>query len=214
MNCEEVKKVIDTWEESGNIKPKEYQSLLSHVEKCDNCASQYNELLPLIRHDAGEKSINLRAKEPDWTKLENRIMGNLPDNARKYENSRQKILFLNRSTIKRILLPVAAMLILGISLFSILYRVGTPNDEVTVRFVLTAPEANTVSLVGDFNNWKPTKLVLKDRKDGRWEITVKLKKGKVYTYNFLINGKQWIIDPNSYAIVDDGFGGKSSLLKL
>ncbi len=205
MNCEKAKKVIETWEERGKIDLKEYKYLASHVQRCSHCA-HYRGLLPLIKHDIEKEkeNISVSAKEPDWRKFEERVITNLPSRINK----------ANAISLKKTLLPIAAMFILGISLFSIFYRVNTSSDRVTVRFVLTAPEANSVSLVGDFNNWQPTKLVLKDRKEGKWELTIKLKKGKVYTYNFLINGKQWIIDPNSYAVVDDGFGGKSSLLKL
>ena len=84
---------------------------------------------------------------------------------------------------------------------------------VLVTFSLAAPEAESVALVGDFNDWNPesSKMI---RTKGNWEIKVKLKKEQVYTYNYVINGQEWITDPNSLLNVDDGFGGESSILKL
>lgn len=84
-----------------------------------------------------------------------------------------------------------------------------------VRFELVAPEAQNVNLVGDFSEWDPHRLAMKDATgEGDWQITIRLKKGQVHTYNFLMNGRQWIADPNSLRQVDDGFGGKSSVLEL
>ena len=69
--------------------------------------------------------------------------------------------------------------------------------------------------MGDFTDWESSKITLKDPDgDGVWEAEVKLKKGDVYSYNFVIDGEEWIPDPNSLTQVDDGFGGKSSLLSL
>ncbi|NBC28488.1 MAG: hypothetical protein GVY29_00675 [Spirochaetes bacterium] len=87
--------------------------------------------------------------------------------------------------------------------------------EVVVRFELVAPEANSVSLVGDFNNWSEEKHVLQDRdNDGVWEVEVPLERGEVYTYNFLINDNEWIPDPRAVNHIEDSFGGEKSVLNL
>ncbi len=92
---------------------------------------------------------------------------------------------------------------------------GEPGEYVEVHFTLTAPEAEQVALVGDFTGWETSKLVLEDSDgDGVWEARIKLEKGKVYEYNFIIDGEEWIPDPNALMQVDDGFGGESSLLTL
>jgi hypothetical protein len=51
-------------------------------------------------------------------------------------------------------------------------------------------------------------------RDGVWQVDVRLKRDSINTYNFVIDGKQWIADPRSQAQVDDGFGGKTSVLRL
>jgi len=88
------------------------------------------------------------------------------------------------------------------------------GSTVNVRFVLIAPEASSVWLAADFNEWSPEGYELERSPDGSWEITVPLKKGKAYAYNFIIDGERWIADPSSRPPLDDGFGGSSSSLSL
>jgi 1,4-alpha-glucan branching enzyme len=92
---------------------------------------------------------------------------------------------------------------------------GRLRSTVVVHLELTAPDAGSVSLVGDFNDWEPSRLMLKDPdQDGVWEIRLRLPKGGSYTYNFIINGDTWVTDPNALIHVKDGFGGESSILSL
>ena len=84
-----------------------------------------------------------------------------------------------------------------------------------VRFVLDLPEARSVSLVGDFTEWKSDRYRLsRKNEEGRWEVRVRLRKNRVYTYNFVIDGEEWIPDPLAPYRVEDGFGGENSLLQL
>ncbi len=56
------------------------------------------------------------------------------------------------------------------------------------------PNARTVYLSGDFNNWSPATFAM--RKDGdEWVFTVHLSPGK-HLYKFVVDGK-WIIDPDN-----------------
>ncbi|MBN1699297.1 MAG: isoamylase early set domain-containing protein [Spirochaetales bacterium] len=88
------------------------------------------------------------------------------------------------------------------------------DNTVNMKFTLAAPEASSVALVGDFNGWDTAKTPLRKTGEGMWQIDVRLKKGRVYTYNYVIDGEEWITDPAALINVDDGFGGESSLLKL
>lgn len=84
-----------------------------------------------------------------------------------------------------------------------------------VRFELVAPEASRVSLVGDFNGWDEDLHRLRDRDgDGVWEVEVPLRRGEVYTYNFLLDEGEWIPDPNAVNHIEDSFGGEKSVLNL
>lgn len=85
---------------------------------------------------------------------------------------------------------------------------------VDVRFVLVAPEARSVWLAADFNQWSADGHALSRNPDGSWEITVPLRKGRAYAYNFVIDGERWVVDPSSPSRLDDGLGGSSSSLTL
>ena len=88
------------------------------------------------------------------------------------------------------------------------------DATIDVRFVLVAPEASSVHLAADFNQWSPDGYGMVRKQDGSWEITVPLRKGRAYAYNFIIDGERWIADPAGSLLLDDGFGGSSSSISL
>lgn len=90
-------------------------------------------------------------------------------------------------------------------------RRGTVPVE-PVQFVLVAPDAHSVAVVGDFNDWglNDGALVATNR-DGVWSVTAPVPAG-VHRYAFLVNGKQWVADPSAPRATDDDFGMPSSAL--
>jgi hypothetical protein len=92
---------------------------------------------------------------------------------------------------------------------------GQTTDEpiVTVtRFVFIAPEAESVSLTGDFLSWDPAGIPLAEQRgNGVWTIDVPLDPG-IYEYAFVIDGQEWRPDPLATASVDDGFGRENSVV--
>lgn len=75
-----------------------------------------------------------------------------------------------------------------------------------VKFVLIAPAAQRVSLVGDFNGWDVRANPMTTRAgDGRWTVFVPLQPG-MHVYSFLVDGTQFIPDPTAPTAPDDGFG--------
>ena len=84
----------------------------------------------------------------------------------------------------------------------------------TIQFVLVAPKASTVSLVGDFNDWDPSTTRLLSGAGGVWSITVPLRPGR-YQYAFLIDGNRWVADPAAPpAVGADDFGSPNSVLTV
>ncbi|MBZ4650613.1 isoamylase early set domain-containing protein [Thermosipho sp. (in: thermotogales)] len=75
------------------------------------------------------------------------------------------------------------------------------------------PDAAYVMIAGDFNNWDAEDLEMYDIGDGWWEAALELDSG-VYQYKFVVNGETWVEDPNAFAYLPDGFGGKNSVLKV
>jgi 1,4-alpha-glucan branching enzyme len=47
--------------------------------------------------------------------------------------------------------------------------------------------------------------------DGIWSIVKPLSPGR-YEYKFVVDRNSWLIDPNALETVDDGYGGKNSVL--
>ena len=82
-----------------------------------------------------------------------------------------------------------------------------------MQFVLVAPDAKSVTLVGDFNDWSlsATRLA-RQAGDGVWWVTVKLPPGR-YRYAFIVDGKTWRGDPNAPAAEDD-FGRPNSVVTI
>jgi hypothetical protein len=89
------------------------------------------------------------------------------------------------------------------------------NDATTlpVRFTVAAPQAASVSIVGDFNHWNPTALPMTRSADGtHWEIEVRLPLGR-YSYAFLIDGRI-SPDPAAPQGAGDDFGAPNSVLMV
>lgn len=126
-------------------------------------------------------------------------------------------------------LPVAAAFVLGavaatVGFVSIDLAGSEPamaaqaengSETVTVRFELSAPGAESVALVGDFNDWTTDENVLtRDPETGLWTLELQLKEGEIYTYNFLIDESEWVTDPAADDSIPDSFGVPKSVLHL
>lgn len=110
-------------------------------------------------------------------------------------------------------LAAAALVAVVSSLLTL--AIGRGGDTVMVRFVLAAPEARSVSLAADFTGWDMESVRLsKNPRSGEWEVTIPLKKGQGYFYNFVIDGETWVVDPAAPRALDDGLGGRASYLSL
>ena len=73
--------------------------------------------------------------------------------------------------------------------------------------------AEEVAVVGDFNNWDPSKDVLK-KKNGAWEGTVRLQPESEYNFRYYIDGSKWENDDAADAYVANEHGTENSVLKI
>jgi hypothetical protein len=81
-----------------------------------------------------------------------------------------------------------------------------------MKFVLIAPKAGRVSLVGDFNGWDVSATPMTTRgADGTWTVFVPLQPG-LHTYSFVVDGTHFVADPSAPIAPDDGYGQKSSVV--
>jgi 1,4-alpha-glucan branching enzyme len=69
---------------------------------------------------------------------------------------------------------------------------------------------SSVNVAGDFNAWSADADPMVKQADGSFRLVKKLEPGR-YAYKFVVDG-QWKPDPAAKETVDDGFGGKNSLV--
>jgi hypothetical protein len=82
------------------------------------------------------------------------------------------------------------------------------------QFVLVAPGARRVSLVGDFNDWDPASTPLHQTSARTiWSGVVALGPGR-HRYAFLVDGTRWVADPDAPAAPSDEFGTPSSVVTV
>ena len=73
-----------------------------------------------------------------------------------------------------------------------------------VTFKITkdeAHEAESVRLVGDFNDWDTTSAPMKKLKDGSFTATIELDKDADYQFRYLLNDSEWENDWQADAYV-------------
>jgi hypothetical protein len=84
----------------------------------------------------------------------------------------------------------------------------------TIQFVLAAPSASQVSLVGDFNGWDATATPLQPvGAGGTWIVQVPLSPGR-HEYAFVINGSQWLADPTAPRAPLNEYGPPNSVVTV
>lgn len=85
---------------------------------------------------------------------------------------------------------------------------------VYIRFAYSAPEAESVAVSGDFNGWSTAGDLLRDPDgDGVWTGTIPLAPG-VHKYMFVVNGSEWVTDPQAERYIDDGFGMRNAVIAV
>lgn len=89
--------------------------------------------------------------------------------------------------------------------------IGASAGGTAVRFVIVAPNASRVSVVGNFNGWNPTAAPMHRVEGGdAWVRDVVLASGR-HVYAFVVDGAIHV-DPSAPRAVEDDFGVPSSAL--
>jgi len=79
-----------------------------------------------------------------------------------------------------------------------------------VQFVLVAPTAHRVAVVGDFNDWDSAAAPL-ESSGGVWSRQLDVPLGR-HDYAFVVDGERWVRDPNAPQAPADEFGSGYSVL--
>jgi hypothetical protein len=208
MECEGAARLVARWQAGDRPTTGETRAFAKHLAGCPSCRAAHGALRTLLLRDAGERG---SAADPGLPPaLEDRIM----DAIHRVPAPRRATRALPRIPL-RAGLAAAAILVVAIGVgagFALRARAGA---FLTVSFVLDTPEARSVAIVGDFTGWRASGYELSRRAtDGKWEISVRLRRDRSYTYGFVIDGERWVPDPGAPETVDDGFGGVNSILRL
>lgn len=73
-----------------------------------------------------------------------------------------------------------------------------------ITFTFEAPEAENVSVMGDFNEWDKKAHPMKKHENNIWKKTIFLDPGR-YEYKFLVDG-HWHNDKNNDQLCPNRFG--------
>lgn len=125
----------------------------------------------------------------------------------------------------KIVFIVSLILLNNCSLNYIKPRLSPPiKVDEGILFQYDAPSARQVNLAGNFpdNEWLKYGMkidMMRDdgqngdmiANDGIWSIVKQLAVGR-YEYKYVIDQNSWFTDPNCLEIVDDGYGGRNSVL--
>ena len=206
MECEAAAKLVARWQAGDQPTTEETRVFAKHLAVCPSCRTAHGALVALLERDAGDREA---AADPGLpAALEDRIMGAI----RRLPAPRRAARAMPRIPLRAGLAAAAILVVVvGVGL-GLRARAGA---YLTVSFVLDTPGARTVAVAGDFTDWQTSGYELSRRaSDGKWEITMRLRRDRSYTYSFVIDGERWIPDPGAPETVDDGFGGVNSILRL
>jgi len=118
------------------------------------------------------------------------------------------------------LVPTAILLALGVAM-AFHFAPWRQNPDYTdrrqenlipVTFTLTYPKAESVCLIGSFNQWNPGGHEMRRfGKRNTWVLELRLPEGR-HEYAFLVDGSLVVPDQNSPFYQSDGFGNRNSVL--
>ena len=73
------------------------------------------------------------------------------------------------------------------------------------------PDAGTVYLAGDFNDWNEQSHPMEQLKDSRFKLTVNLEPGREYQFRYLVDG-EWHNDWEADRYEPNPFSGDNSVV--
>ena len=93
------------------------------------------------------------------------------------------------------------------------YLKTVPACNVTFRLPKQAvPDAKTVAIVGDFNNWNLNETRMKKLKNGDFKTTLKLNRDREYKFRYLIDNNRWENDWVADKYVPNVYGDDDSVV--
>ena len=91
-------------------------------------------------------------------------------------------------------------------------RYSARNMAKPTNFFCAAPEAQSVAVVGDFNDWRPHVHPMQQQADGSWHLQIALNHGH-HHYAFLVDGKP-VLDPRAMGVARNEKNERVSLIAV
>lgn len=210
MKCKKVKKLLDLYIEK-ELSPQVAEEVAGHLNECELCRAElvyWNKIYYQF-----ERSVS---PPHNFTQsVMNRLAGEKVSEEVTERESIFGFIFQWR-TLRWSFSGLAVIILLLLSPLLIKHREmpGFQEKSKLTAFTLFINNAQTVSLVGDFNSWEPSECKLSDPDgDGTWTVEVPLKPGR-YQYGFIVDGSKWATDPDAERYAVDGFGSKNAIVKI
>lgn len=168
---------------------------------------------------ASVKEETPRGKAPPW--LEQRVMADIDALPVRGRWSRL-VAWLLRPQPVRITPLVGGLAVAGLAAlllwsgpFAPRQARETPGEDIMVyvQFTLEAPQASSVAVGGDFDAWGGSHPLSDPDGDGVWTGRIPVAPG-VHVYMFLVDGSEWVTDPQADRYTDDGFGNQNAVLAV
>lgn len=80
-----------------------------------------------------------------------------------------------------------------------------------MQFAVSQPNARSVSVAGNFNQWSSSAHQMARSASGVWTAIVMLPPGE-HLFMYVVDGTQWISPPAAEDYSDDGFGAKNGVV--
>jgi len=98
---------------------------------------------------------------------------------------------------------------------AIIKRKSSNPDTVLLTFQLPKNAwAETVHVVGDFNDWNHHSHAMTCSEDEKsWHLTIEVEKNSSYQFRYLVNGSHWQNDWDADRYASNPFGGDNSVVE-
>lgn len=93
-------------------------------------------------------------------------------------------------------------------------EIHSPNPKIfknLVTFNYYNPQAETVEVVGDFNQWSEGSMPMVKDDKGNWSCSKEFLFAGRYRYKFFVDNHEWIFDPMNTRLENDGYNGHNSI---
>ena len=217
--CQNIREYIEDYLE-GRLSAQEAAEIEKHLDSCSDCRKEFKQWQELFQ-ELSSLSLSSAEEQPSsdfTTKIMQRIAREDSLARESWWDKVHHLLTLPRVSLKwaAALGMALVTLFLGYNIYFSPVAQYCPNNlaEITFSMRADASQVKSIAVVGDFNDWDPTRNLLADENnDGIWTVTLKLEPGR-YEYMFILDGQKWVPDPSAYRYVSDGFGNKNAVLEI